>query len=130
MKLFVRLKYHLNLLLLCANRSEKMASHRAGHCHFSFCFFGAGYPQIQPPLVCLQQLLPELYPVCQSPRSPAALGALACRWLLNCGSGDVGPPSVAERPVYTLVVPTAPRHLSLCTCAPRPLAALGPQFSE
>lgn len=107
-----------------------MASHRAGHCHFLFCFFGAGYSQIQPPLVCLLQLPPELYPACRSPRPPAALGALGCRWLLNYSSGDSGLPFMAEGPVYTVMVPAAPRHCSLCTCAPHPQAALGPRFQR
>lgn len=74
----IRLKWHLNLLLLHANRSEKMASHQAGHCHVSFCFFGAGYPQFQPPLVCLLQLSPEVYPMCWSPRPPTGLGCCTC----------------------------------------------------
>lgn len=69
----VRLKYCLNLFLLCANTSEKMASHWAGHCLILYCLFGAGYPQIQPPFICLLQLPPS--PAYQSPRPPAALGA-------------------------------------------------------
>lgn len=77
----VRLKCHLNLLLL-GDRSEKMACHWAGHCHFSFCFFGAEYPQIQPQLVCVPQLPPELYPAYQHPRYQhwEPLGAVGC-WI-------------------------------------------------
>lgn len=57
----VRLKYCLNFLLLCANTSEKMAFHWASHCLILFCLFEAGYPQIQPPFVCLLLLLPPKY---------------------------------------------------------------------
>lgn len=55
----VRLKYCLNLLLLCANTSEKMVSLWVGHCLSLFCLFGAGYPQIQPLFVRLLQLPPQ-----------------------------------------------------------------------
>lgn len=75
-----------------------MASRWAGHCHFPFRFFGAGYPRIQPPLVCLLQVPPELYPVCWSPGPLAALG---CHWLLNDSSGDPGLPFMAETCVHS-----------------------------
>lgn len=55
----VRLKYCLNLLLLCANTNEKMVSLWVGHGLSLFCLFGAGYPQIQPLFVRLLQLPPQ-----------------------------------------------------------------------
>lgn len=54
---------------------------------------------------------------CISTSKIPALRALGCHWLLNYSSGDAGWPSLAERPVYTTVVPTAPRRLS-SACVP------------